>query len=350
MDQLPTLSPPPLPEGATIGIFTPSSPSHVDFRAKYLHGLQVLRDLGFKVVEGALTAAQGTQGYRSGTPEARAAELMALWLDPKVDAVMSTIGGMNSSSMIPYLDFKAMRAQPKIFTGYSDVTSLHAAILTLAGVRTFYGPAVVPSFGEWPTVLPETLASFLQAVRLHTDGRRSLTPPKQWSNHLRDARTDAWRVEPRRFEDNPGWRTLAPGKATAEVVVMGLNALAAAGGTPYFPKLEGRILFAENMDGPMSREERVLRQLERIGIFDKLAGLVVSKYEFPNKEPAPFDSDGLLREILGKRSYPVITNFDCGHTVPMITLAQHTRVTVDARGGFDVSITIEEPMVTGARS
>lgn len=158
---LTTIRPPPLKPGATIGVFTPSSPSHVDFPAKYAQGLAELRRLGFKVVEGALTKSRESQGYRSGTPRARAAELMALWLDPGVDALISTIGGMNSSSLIPYLDFAAMRAHPKIFCGDSDVTSLHCAILTLAGVRTFYGPAVIPSFGEWPETLPDSLASFL---------------------------------------------------------------------------------------------------------------------------------------------------------------------------------------------
>jgi muramoyltetrapeptide carboxypeptidase len=343
-----TIKPPPLRPGGTIGVFTPSTPAHLAFRDKYLHGFAGLRGLGFHVIEGPLTAAATAEGYRAGPPRARAAELMALWLDPRVDALVSTIGGMNSSSLIPYLDFAAMRARPKLLCGYSDVTSLHCAILTLAGVRTFYGPAVVPSFGEWPAPLPETAGSFLDAAQRHTRGRRRVAPPPRFSDRVGDARTEAWRTEPRAFRDNPGWRALVPGRVTAEVVVLGLNALAAAAGTPYFPDLAGRVLIAENMDGSMAREERTLRQLERMGVFDRIAGLVFGKFERFDPMGAPFTHDELLREVLGPRPYPVVTNFDCGHTAPMLTLAQHTRVTLDARGGYDVELVVEEPMVASA--
>jgi hypothetical protein len=120
------------------------------FRAKHLHGISQLKSLGFRVVEGELTAAETHQGYRSGSPEERADEFMALILNPEVKALISTIGGENSASMIPYLDFEAIRTHPKVICGYSDVTSLHLAILAHSGLSTFYGPAVVPSFGEWP--------------------------------------------------------------------------------------------------------------------------------------------------------------------------------------------------------
>jgi muramoyltetrapeptide carboxypeptidase len=68
--------------------------------------------MGFKVVEGPLTASEKSQGYRSGTPKERAEEFMTLIGDPNVKCLISTIGGANSSSMIPFLDFDLIRAKP----------------------------------------------------------------------------------------------------------------------------------------------------------------------------------------------------------------------------------------------
>lgn len=72
-------------------------------------------------------------------------QFMKIIRDKSVSALISTIGGANSSSMIPYLDFDEIRAHPKVICGYSDVTSLHLSILAYSGLSTFYGPAVMPS-------------------------------------------------------------------------------------------------------------------------------------------------------------------------------------------------------------
>lgn len=340
------LRPRPLAPGATLGVFTPSSPAHTRFRAKYLHGLAVLRRLGFEVVEGPLTARAVDEGYRSGSAEARAAELMALVRDPRVDGVVSTIGGANSSSLIPYLDFDEIRRRRTLLCGYSDVTSLHMAWLMLAGVSSFYGPAVMPSFGEWPAVVPETRDGFLAAVRGHTGGRRELVCPRRWSTHFRDAAGDAWRTVPRAWQVHDGWRVLRAGRASGPLVVGNLNTLLSLAGTRCWPALEGRVLLVEQMQASFSREERQLRQLEAMGVLDVIAGLIVGRPEFVDSEGAPFGHDALVAEVVGARGYPIVTGFDCGHAVPMLTLAQGVEVTVEA-GGEGARVWVEEPMVAG---
>src|SRR5690348_11427826 len=114
------LRPAALRPGDTIGICTPSFPANVVYREKYLHGVAQIEALGFKVVEGELTRSATAQGYRSATPRARAAELMSLFEDHAVRAIITTTGGNNSSSLIPYLDFEKIRENPKVFCGYSD--------------------------------------------------------------------------------------------------------------------------------------------------------------------------------------------------------------------------------------
>ena len=139
-----------LAPGDTIGVFTPSSPSYISNEELFSQGLLNLKRLGFKVKLGDVTARRGSEGYRSASPEERARELMELIADHQVHAVMSTIGGNNSSSLIGYLDFDLIREKRKLMCGYSDVTSLHLAIQKFSGLSTVYGPAVMCWFGDWP--------------------------------------------------------------------------------------------------------------------------------------------------------------------------------------------------------
>ena len=333
-----------LGEQPTIGVFTPSIPAHIWFREKYLFGITQLERLGFRVVEGPLTAQATEQGYRSGTPQERAAEFMALIDDPRVDMLMSAIGGMNSASMIPFLDFQHIRAARKIICGYSDVTSLHMAILHYAGLSTFYGPAVIPSFGDYPAPPEETVESFLMAARSHHDGRRELRIPARWSNQFRDAWTHDWQTGERVYEANPGWHVLNAGTVSAPIVVANLNTLLTAAGTPYFPVLDGVLLLIEDMAAPLWSEERALRQLHLMGVFDRIAGLLIGKPEKYDQQNAPFDYDALVMEIVGPRNYPIVSNVDCGHTHPMLTLAQMTPTTLSASGTYDVLFSVDRPM------
>jgi len=83
-----------------------------------------------------------------------------------------------------------------------------------------------------------------------------------------------------------------------------------------------------------------------MGVFDGLAGLIIGKPEWPDTQGAPFTHNELIIEILGKeRAYPIISEFDCGHTVPMHTLAQMTLLRIQTKDWNDVDVEILEPMV-----
>ena len=79
-----------------------------------------------------------------------------------------------------------------------------------------------------------------------------------------------------------------------------------------------------------SVEERNLRHLERLGVFDRIAALVVGKPEVYGSEGAPFEYPALVDEIVPP-DLPVVMDFDCSHTMPMFTIAEETRVRLDAR-------------------
>lgn len=319
-----------LKEGDTIGIFTPSSPSYTVNPELFENGLKNLREMGFKIKLGDLTKNMASEGYRSASGKERAQEFMNLINDPSVNGLISTIGGYNSNSMIEFLDFKKISNARKVICGYSDVTSLHLAILKYSRLRTFYGPAVMCWFGEWPNGVSESTNWFLDSVMNHKAGTREVIAPKRWSNHMRDWRNGDWKNIEREWHKNDGWRSLSPGKVRAEIIAANLNTLLSAAGTPYWPNLKGKVLLIEEMDAPLSKEERHLTQLKLMGVFDEISGLIISKPEIYNNEGAPFSYDDLIREIIGKRDYPIISNFDCGHIVPMITIAQEVLVEIEA--------------------
>jgi muramoyltetrapeptide carboxypeptidase LdcA involved in peptidoglycan recycling len=113
-----------------------------------------------------------------------------------------------------------------------------------------------------------------------------------------------------------------------------------AAGTPYWPDFQDKVLLLEDMEAPLSRTERHLHQLKFIGVFEKIKGLIIGKPEFYSQAGAPFTYEDLFKEILGPRPYPTISNFDCSHTVPMISITQLSQVKISASGRSDVEFSL----------
>ena len=116
-------------------------------------------------------------------------------------------------------------------------------------------------------------------------------------------------------------------------------------GTKHFPDFQGKVLLIETMSGNMGSEERLWRHLDLLGIFDQITGLLVGKFENLNMLNAPFSHADLILEIVGKRDYPIISEFDCSHTIPMLTLSQLSEVHIKASKPQNVEFNILSAMV-----
>lgn len=112
----------PLQRGDKIGIFSSSVPATSTAKLRYDRGKEFLQAKGFQIIEGNLTGKQ--DGYRSGTPKERAEEFNQLLRDPSIKMIMSSIGGTNSNSLLPCIDYEAFKNNPKIVIGYSDTTAI----------------------------------------------------------------------------------------------------------------------------------------------------------------------------------------------------------------------------------
>ena len=319
------LVPPLLQRGDTIGFFSPSSAATAWAPNRFARARAFLEGQGFRLKAGSLTGQQ--DHWRSGSIAARAEELNALIRDPQVRCIMSVIGGSNSNSLLPYLDFEALRRDPKIIVGYSDVTALLLGIYAQTGLVTFYGPALVASFGELSPLVDETLASFLQIALADEVGVPCTMPtPAQWS----DERLD-WENQTRAKLCQPN-RLISVGTGRVEGRLIGgnLNTIAGLWGSPYMPTIEhGDILLLE--DSLLSAEtlERSFAHLKLCGIFDRIGGLILGKHELFNDRGSGKRPLDILLEVVGESDFPILAEFDCAHTHPMLTLPLGIEVALD---------------------
>ncbi|MGL4338221.1 MAG: S66 family peptidase [Turicibacter sp.] len=314
-----------LKPGDTIGIFSPSTPITALCPIRYERGKKYLEDKGFKILEGSLTGKR--DGYRSGSILARAQELNELIRNKEVTCIMSTIGGMNSNSLLPYIDYEALIRQPKIIIGYSDVTALLLGIYAKTGITTYYGPAIVASFGELEPFVGLTYNYFEDILMNDIIFPHHLQTPKFYSEEYLN-----WETQTQSKQQIPNeFVTVHPGVVTGRLIGGNLNTMQGIWGTEYMPEIKvGDILFIEDSLKDGATIERSFSLLKLSGVFEKISGIILGKHELfddggTNKKPYH-----ILLEVLADTTMPILAEFDCCHTHPMMTLPIGCLVELDA--------------------
>jgi muramoyltetrapeptide carboxypeptidase LdcA involved in peptidoglycan recycling len=315
----------PLKYGDTIGIFSPSTPSTALTPKRYERAKDFLISKGFKLTEGRLTGRKDY--YRSGTIEERAEELNALIRDKSVRCIIAAIGGMNSNSLLPYIDYEAFSIDPKIIVGLSDVTAILFAIYTKTGSITFYGPTLIATFGEMEPFQSLTYQCFEDILVSGVGEGYQYKIPEIWTEER-----ISWESqnESKKGQVN-GWLTLSEGYVEGRLIAGNLSTMSGIWGSPYMPEIQcGDILMIENCYKSAKEVERMYSHLLLNGVFDKIGGLIIGKHEC-------FDDCGsgrkhyeILQEVIGLRNYPILAEVDCSHTHPMITLPIGTKVLLDS--------------------
>jgi muramoyltetrapeptide carboxypeptidase LdcA involved in peptidoglycan recycling len=166
---------------------------------------------------------------------------------------MPSRGGMNSNSLLPYIDYEALKKNPKIIIGYSDVTAILLAIYAKTGVTTFYGPAVVSSFGEFPPFADETFSYFSDIVMKNVSVPHTFKNPDFWTDELVDWETQSISKKPYRNL----LVTVSSGKSKGRLIGGNLNTMQCIWNTEYMPSIqEGDILFIEDANKDIATLER----------------------------------------------------------------------------------------------
>ncbi|MEX6587548.1 S66 family peptidase [Paraclostridium bifermentans] len=314
-----------LKKGDAIGIFSPSTPITAYTPKRFERGVKYLEDKGFKIIKGSLTGK--SDFYRSGSIKERSEELNELIRNPEVQCIMSTIGGMNSNSLLPYIDYDAFKENPKPIIGYSDVTAILLGIYSKTGVSTYYGPALVASFGEFEPYVDLTYKYFEDILIDEVSYPYKIKNPEFWTDEFID-----WEKQDReknRVKNN--LITVYEGKVQGRLIGGNLNTMMGIWNTEYMPEIkEGDILFIEDSLKDCADIERSFSLLKLSGVFDKISGIILGKHELfkdCNTGRKPYE---ILLEVLGYKKIPFLAEFDCCHTHPMITLPIGCKVELDA--------------------
>lgn len=312
-----------LTKGSKIGIVSPSSAVAAMAPHRFNRAIETLRNMGYEVVIGK--HALDKTAYTAGTAEDRAADLMEFFINDEIDAIICTIGGYHANQVLKHLDFEEIKKHPKIFCGFSDISVLHFALQAKCGFVTYYGPALLPQFGEYPEMNPYTVDWFLKA--LTEESLLEFAPSKEYTEEFLNWFTNEDETRARTYVENPGWNWLKPGVAEGRVLGGCLTSILHLRGTDYWPDLTNAIFFWETAPSkcsmtagePLSNIDAYLTDLELSGVFDQIQGMVVGRI-FGYSAEQNEELKALIIDRLKDYNFPVLFGFDIGHTEPIVTL------------------------------
>jgi len=314
------LKPPKLNVGDTIGIIAPSHPIS-PFQEGYRQGVRNLKRLGFDVKEGKTVKLQ--HGYMAGTDVQRAEDINSMFADKEVKAIICAIGGSVAIRTLRYLDFDLIRANPKVFSGMSDITTFHTAFLTKTGLTCLHQSDVVFGFGaDMETKETRYEMDLFLKITKNAKPLGLLPALTQW---------EVWR------EGNAAGRLFGGNLPTLESLLA----------TPYFPKLDEDIIFFWEATArhPLEEIDQMLVHFREIGLFDKTKGMLIGKIR---GEEADFIKDmtsevkKVVLDITDEFDFPIIASMDFGHFTPNLPLPMWLKASLNTEGA---RVWINEPYV-----
>ncbi len=299
-----------LKRGATIAVVSPAS-----FAEPFGLGQGVahLRKKGYRVALGECTKRLTRRGMVSAPDELRARELMDAFKDDKVDAVLCSRGGYGTMRILPLLDYDVVRDHPKIFMGYSDITTLHVNFHQKAGLVTIHGPGVESVGSEEPDsekgkVDPHNLDKALAL----------LSSPDPWG-------------EIRNPAEGMLLRTIRSGKASGVTIGGNLSMMTHTLGSPFEVDPKARILFFEDVHISEYYVEYELTAFELAGKLRDAAGIAVGQFsKFAKREEAQPSLEEVLADHLERVSAPSFTGLCVGHGKWNHPVPVGVKATVDA--------------------
>jgi len=290
--------------GGTIGIISPSSPLEKD---KIEKGISFFEDLGYNILEGDHIYEK--YGYLAGSDKNRASDLNNMFNNKDVDMILCIRGGYGANRILPLIDFDLIKKNPKIFVGFSDITSLSNTIYKKTGLVTFHGPMLNSDFD------PVSLSSFREALACGTEPYTIENTENKFGESLE-------------LIGNPA---VAQGKLLGGNLALIVSLM----GTPYDIDFKDNIIFMEDIGEEPYKIDRMLTSLELSGKLSDAAGFVIG--QFTNCSLPHYEKSLTLEQVIEDKilslNKPTIVNFQSGHSYPKLTLPIGAKVRINGCSG-----------------
>jgi muramoyltetrapeptide carboxypeptidase len=299
---------PTLGKGARVHLCTPS---FTVSSARLRSAMGVLRQAGYRV--GSACNSVTRYGYLAGTDTERADALNAALADPRIRAVMASRGGYGTMRLLDRIDFGPLLQHPKLLVGYSDFTAILLAAYQRTGLIGFHGPmAAVELAGSEAGFALEAL-------------QRALRPEPMGPLAL------------------DGARVLRPGSGRGPLLGGCLSLLAHMAGTGFLPRLDGAVLFWEEVGEPPYRIDRMLTQLRLAGHIEGLAAMLVGGLTecAPQEGKPSLEVEQIILDVTAGTGYPILFGLPFGHIPRPLTLPLGVPARVEADAGRS-AVVIEE--------
>ena len=310
MGSKPLVRPPRLAHGSRIALVAPAGP--LLEQDDITRAQALCRALDYEPVLGA--NARGHYGYFSGTDDERLADLNAAFRDPAIDAVWCLRGGYGVTRILDGVDFEALARRPRPVVGYSDITALLAGVVRRAGLVAFHAPTARAEMSAY------TRRHFTKVLAAPNPG--GPLEPLPVPADVLIPRTD--RIV-----------TLHGGRAEGPLAGGNLTLLQCLIGTPYFPDLDGALLFLEDVNEDLYRVDRMLAHLRAVGALARLRGVLVGRFTGLKRhiDDGSLGVDQVLAYYFGPLAVPVLYGVPIGHIDEQWTLPLGVRARMDADAG-----------------
>jgi muramoyltetrapeptide carboxypeptidase len=306
------IKPPALRPGDTIGIIAPAS----NIKPELLQaGCEALRKLGFNPFY--FDSILDEELYFAGSVERRARELEEMFCRDDIRAIICARGGYGANYLLGILDLRKIAARPRIFMGYSDITTLLSWFADAAGFVTFHGPMVTKDF---------VLQDGVDAASWHA----ALSGVATWELGF-----------------DSGAKPLVEGSAEGILYGGCLSMLVASLGTPYEIQTAGTVLFIEDVATKPYQIDRMLMHLKLAGKLDGVRGIIFGEMlDCTQNKDQGYTLEEVVLRVVGDLGIPIAFGLRSGHVSRRnVTLPIGVRaaLNVTARG---VSLKILESATT----
>jgi muramoyltetrapeptide carboxypeptidase len=294
-----SIKPTRLKKGDTVAVIAPASPPN---KENLKRGLKFVEDLGLKYKLGKSLYSE--YGYLAGNDEARLSDLNEMFLDNEIKAIICAGGGYGTARIASAIDYDAIKNNPKIFWGYSDITFLHTAIRQETGLITFHGPMLASDIGKEGAnqVSRDTFQQLFTPAELNYDSSIS------------------------QIEE------LVPGSAEGPLVGGNLSLLSSSMGTPFEIDTEGKILLIEDINEEPRAVDRMLNQLYMAGKLQESAGIIIGDFNncVPERELS-LSLEEVIDHYIQLAGRPALKGFKMGHCSPHIGVPLGADASMDTK-------------------